>query len=419
MPAVIVVGAQLGDEGKGKITDYLSEKADVVARFNGGANAGHTLVSKGKKLITHLIPSGAMYENVVCVLGEGMVIDPEQLLKELEECRSMGFLTEQNRLLVSKGAHVVLPCHKELDEKRELGKHPLGTTKRGIGPAYESKAGRRGVRMSDLIKPDRLKELIIRNYEEIYGNNTNYFKINKVVDSYLRLGDCLAPYLSDTSLFINKSLDQDKKVLIEGAQAALLDIDHGQYPYVSSSSATAGGACASLGVGPSRISHVVGVSKPYCTQVGAGPFPTQMDEKTSAIWRDLGGEYGSTTGRPRKCGWLDIPALRRAARVNGFNSIAWTKLDVYAEARDKSTGKVCVSYRVNGRIVDEIPSDPDELSVAEPIYAHTPDTALLSKEARSNLMIRFLRNYLNVPASIVSFGADREDTVSFQNFFDR
>ncbi len=385
MPAVIIVGAQLGDEGKGKITDLYADKADMVVRFNGGANAGHTLVANGQKVVTHLIPSGVMRPHITCVLGEGMVIDPVEAVSEIIKLQKVGFLQDESKLRISRHAHVVMPYHRELDAEREGASAVIGTTKKGIGPAYESKASRRGIRMCDLEDVDKVISLI--------GQNGDFAQDRTREMAYYicAAGKELSRYFVDSSDLVNSALDARKNVIIEGAQAALLDIDHGNYPFVSSSSSTAGGACASLGLGPKRIDHVIGVAKVYTTAVGRMPFPTEMDEATGNVWREAGREFGSTTGRPRRIGWLDIPALHKAARINGMDQIAWVKLDVFL-AQEKKL--ICVHHE-NG----------------QPMYKD------VSHITRPERLINLLEDLTGIHSCLYSTGPGREETtVNFHPF---
>jgi adenylosuccinate synthase len=383
MPAVVVVGAQLGDEGKGKVTDLYAEKADMVVRFNGGANAGHTLVANGKKIITHLIPSGVMHPHITCVLGNGMVIDPLEAVSEIKRLQESGFLKDASKLKISRDAHVVMPYHKDLDAAREGASAVIGTTKKGIGPAYESKASRKGIRMGDLLDMEVLAEMIKANCPDQKSMESTH---NLLFDLYCA-GSELARYLVDTSELVNDALDSKKNVIIEGAQAALLDIDHGNYPFVSSSSSTAGGACASLGIGPKRIDCVLGVAKVYTTAVGRMPFPTEMPADRANIWREAGGEYGSTTGRPRRIGWLDIPALKRAIRINGMDQIAWVKIDVLQKLMNDAP-VVCYDYEGSHPMFQRIP-----------------------KFSRAEELVEFLTDLVGINSCLYSTGPGREETV--------
>src|SRR3569623_1176648 len=391
MSVVIVVGAQWGDEGKGKVVDLFTERADVVVRYGGGANAGHTLVIGGKKLVTHLVPSGVCHPGKACVLGDGMVIDPHTLLDEIKDCQDRGLLV-RNELLIGLGAHVILPYHKLVDGLREdhgakQGK-AIGTTRRGIGPAYEMKAARRGIRVRDLLKPARLRELVAANVDD------------------------LAPLIQHLG----------RHVLFEGAQGCLLDVDHGTYPYVTSSSTIAAGACQSAGIGPTQIDSVVGITKAYATRVGEGPFPTELHGEMGERLRKAGGEYGATTGRPRRCGWLDLPALRMGVRLSGMQSLALTKLDVLAGLPEVS---VCVAYKLDGKELAEPPTDPDDLSRAEPIYARLPGWGALPSDARdvtdlpapARSYVETIERMAGVPFCLVSVGPDRSETIRLHDPF--
>src|SRR5882724_4401913 len=360
MSVVVVVGAQWGDEGKGKIVDLLTAKAQVVVRWAGGANAGHTLVVDGKKYVTHLIPSGILRAGVTCVLGEGMVVDPAVLLEEMRTFRAHGFLAADEDLVIAERAHLTMPYHKEIDRLREEGPAgssvKIGTTKRGIGPTYESKAARMGIRVGDLLRPRRFRELLARTLveagptlERLGGARPNAAQI---ADAYLAFGAELSPFIRDASRFFFDAIRAKKNVMFEGAQGVLLDVDHGTYPFVTSSSTTAGGACAACGIGPTSIDAVMGIAKAYATRVGAGPFPTELHDATGETLRKRGNEFGSTTGRPRRCGWLDLPALRLAIRLSGIEGLGLTKLDVLSGL---PTVKLCTSYRVAGRTIDEMP----------------------------------------------------------------
>jgi len=326
MSVVIVVGAQWGDEGKGKIVDLFTESARAVVRWAGGANAGHTLVVGGKKYVTHLIPSGVLHKGVACVLGEGMVIDPTVLLHEIDTFREHGFLERDQDLIVAARAHLTLPFHRELDRLREEGPTKIGTTRRGIGPTYESKVARRGLRVGDLLHParfrQRVEESIAAMAPEIEMLGGQRPVAAEVSDAMLALAGRIAPFVGDASRYVHDAIRAGHNVMFEGGQGVLLDIDHGTYPYVTSSSTTAGGACAALGIGPRAVDAVVGLTKAYVTRVGLGPFPTELDNAVGERLRKRGAEFGATTGRPRRCGWLDIPALRLAVRLSGIEGLA-------------------------------------------------------------------------------------------------
>jgi adenylosuccinate synthase len=432
MSVVIVVGAQWGDEGKGKVVDLFTERADTVVRYGGGANAGHTLVIDGVKLVTHLVPSGVCHPGKSCVLGDGMVIDPHTLLDELAVCQARGLLA-RGELLVGLGAHVILQYHKLIDGLREdrgakQGK-AIGTTRRGIGPAYEAKAARRGVRMRDLLKPQRLRELVAANLDELIpviehlgGAAPSQIEIDGWVDDALRAGEQLAPHTGDAGRHVARKIAEGAHVLFEGAQGCLLDLDHGTYPYVTSSSTIAAGACQSAGIGPTQIDSVVGITKAYATRVGGGPFPTELLGDAGDRLRIAGGEFGATTGRPRRCGWLDLPALRMGARLSGMSSLALTKLDVLANMPEVC---VCVAYRVDGRELDEPPIDPDDIARAEPVYRTFPGWGPLPGGAKAiSELPRPARDYVEtiermagVPFCLVSLGPDRAETIRLRDPF--
>jgi adenylosuccinate synthase len=426
MSVVIVVGAQWGDEGKGKVVDLFTERADTVVRYGGGANAGHTLVIDGVKLVTHLVPSGVFHPGKSCVLGDGMVIDPHTLLEELADCQSRGLLMG-GELLIGLGAHVILPYHKLIDGLREdrgatRGK-AIGTTRRGIGPAYEAKAGRRGVRMRDLLKPARLRELVAANLDELVpviehlgGTAPAPAELEGWIEGALAAGQQLAPHTGDAGRHVARRIAQGAHVLFEGAQGCLLDLDHGTYPYVTSSSTIAAGACQSAGIGPTQIDSVVGITKAYATRVGEGPFPTELRGDAGDRLRVAGGEFGATTGRPRRCGWLDLPALRMGVRLSGMSSLALTKLDVLANLPEVS---VCVAYEVDGRELDEPPVDPDDIARARPVYATFPGWGALPGGIRAiadlpptaRAYVETIERMAGVPFCLVSIGADRADTI--------
>jgi adenylosuccinate synthase len=433
MSVVIVVGAQWGDEGKGKVVDLFTERADTVVRYGGGANAGHTLVIDGVKLVTHLVPSGVCHPGKSCVLGDGMVIDPHTLLEELAMCQSRGLLV-RGELLIGLGAHVILPYHKLIDGLREdrgakIGK-AIGTTRRGIGPAYEAKAGRRGVRMRDLMKPARLRELVMANLDELVpviehlgGTAPPAAEVEGWIDGAIEAGQKLAPHTGEAGRHVARKVAEGAHVLFEGAQGCLLDLDHGTYPYVTSSSTIAAGACQSAGLGPTQIDSVVGITKAYATRVGAGPFPTELLGEVGERLRVAGGEYGSTTGRPRRCGWLDLPALRMGARLSGMTSLALTKLDVLADLPEVS---VCVAYELDGRELDEPPIDPDDIARARPVYATFPGWGVLPGrvDAISDLpgparaYVETIERMAGVPFCLISVGPDRAETLRLHDPFE-
>lgn len=374
MPGTVLVGTQWGDEGKGKITDLLSSGYDYVARFQGGNNAGHTVITPKHHLALHLIPSGVMYENVTPVIGNGCVVDPKVLLGEIDTLEGEGISCE--RLRISMSAHIIMPYHRDLDGASEarLGNNLIGTTKRGIGPAYQDKAARMGLRMQDMLDPGIFRDKVaaalpLKNdiLAKVYGLPT--YTVDQICDEYLAYAERLAPYICDTSLMLNDALADGKKVLFEGAQATMLDIDHGTYPFVTSSNPTAGGALTGSGVGPTRIDRVVGVAKAYTTRVGEGPFPTELDDEVGEALRAKGGEFGVTTGRPRRTGWFDAVVMRYATRINGLTDICLTKLDVLS---GYETIPVCVAYEVDGVRTEEMPLDQAGFEAAVPVYEELP-----------------------------------------------
>ena len=427
MSVVIVVGAQWGDEGKGKVVDLYAESADTVVRYGGGANAGHTLVIHGQKLVTHLVPSGVCHPGKPCVLGDGMVIDPHTLLDEIAELTARGLLAN-GELLIGQDAHVILPYHKRIEQLREGRKGAIGTTRRGIGPAYEAKAGRRGVRIRDLFRPERLRELVDANLEELVpvmqhfgGAAPTAAEVQQWIDEAASAGERLRPHVGDASRFVADKIGKGANVLFEGAQGTLLDIDHGTYPFVTSSSTIAAGACQSTGIGPSKIDRVVGITKAYATRVGAGPFPTELHGDAAEALRQAGGEFGATTGRPRRCGWLDLPALRLGVRLSGMDGLALTKLDVLANMGEV---KVCVAYKLDGREVDELPTDLDDIARAEPVFASYPGWGSLAGVTQFDDLPPTTRQYVDtvqrlagVPFYLVSVGPDRAETIVLSDPF--
>ncbi|HEX7599648.1 MAG TPA: adenylosuccinate synthase [Polyangia bacterium] len=429
MTVVAVVGAQWGDEGKGKVVDLLTEHADVVARWGGGANAGHTIVVDGKKYVTHLIPSGVVRSGTTCVLGEGMVIDPRTLVEELRAFRSHGLLAKNTDLVVAGRAHLTFPHHREMDRLREDEPGAIGTTRRGIGPTYESKASRTGVRVEDLLRPDRFRRNLERNLHYVSAALTHYGvampDLDALVKDYLELGEEIRPFVQDASRFLYDAIRAGRNVLFEGAHGVLLDLDHGTYPFVTSSSTTAGGACTGCGIGPTSINKVVGIVKAYATRVGNGPFPTELNDQTGERLREVGTEFGSTTGRARRCGWLDIPALRLTTRLSGIGGLALTKLDVLS-GLDKI--QLCVQYRLGGKIFDEMPLDPEDLAAVEPIYETLPGWPALFSGGKAapqaadlhpaaQRYIARISELVGVPLALVSFGPGRDETIIKDNPF--
>lgn len=426
MPNVVVVGAQWGDEGKGKIVDFLTESADLVVRYAGGANAGHTLVVEDQRLVVHLLPSGVVHPDKGCLLGAGMVIDPEGLLEEIQECRGLGLCVEPDRVRISELAHVILPYHKEIDGLRDQGAGAIGTTRRGIGPCYEHKMTRRGIRMWQLARPDALAEALDRALPLVNGQLAQLggspVDRDALLERYAAVGATLAPYLCDTSRAVADAMDAGQAVLFEGAQGTLLDIDYGTYPFVTSSSTIAGGACTGAGVGPTRIDAVVGIVKAYQTRVGNGPFPTELSGALDATLRDRGQEFGATTGRPRRCGWLDVATLRRAVRLNGLTSLALTKLDVLGSV-DRL--QLCTGYTLDGRPLDDLPPSVQDMERLEPVYEELDGFRedISGVRTRQDLpenarrYVSRVEALVGVPVDLVSVGPRRSETIVLENPF--
>ena len=423
MSVVVVVGAQWGDEGKGKVVDLYARYADVVARYGGGANAGHTLVVGGEKVVLHLVPSGALHEKTRCVIGPGTVVDPRVLVRELDVLRGRGLL-DRPRVLVSERAHVVLPHHIEIDGLREKGDGAIGTTKRGIGPAYEDKVGRRGLRVGDLLRPKLFAEKLAANLERwepfFRALGANEPDAKATTEEYMALGEKLRPYVADTSRVLCDAIALGQNVLLEGAQGTMLDVDHGTYPYVTSSTVIAGGASAGAGISPRVIDKVVGISKAYTTRVGGGPFPTELHGDVGDRLRAAGAEFGATTGRPRRCGWLDVPALKLAVRINGMTELALTKLDVLRGFDELS---ICTAYELDGATLDEPPYEG--LERVRPVYETMPgwteDIASCdSVDAlpdRARAYVKRIEELAGCPLGLVSVGADRDATLRLEDPF--
>ena len=416
---IAVLGAQWGDEGKGKIVDMLTPHFSTVARYQGGHNAGHTVFVQGKKFVLHLIPSGILHPGVTCIIGNGVVVDPQALFKEVDELAQLG-IDVNGRLLVSEKAHVILPYHRELDVLSEArrGERKIGTTSRGIGPAYEDKVGRRGIRVCDLLgDPDALAQEVRENVSarnRIIRDSTLDWK--PVFDQVVAFGERMRPWVGDVSLFIAKDIADGRRVMFEGAQATLLDIDHGTYPFVTSSNASIGGVCTGLGVPASAIGGVLGVVKAYTTRVGEGPLPTELSGQLAERLRESGQEYGASTGRPRRCGWYDAVVARYAARINGLDALALTKLDVLDGL---SEVRICTGYRTSGGVLTEFPADLRVLASAEPVYETMPgwstptkgvtDYARLAPEAQR--YVSRLEEVSGVSCAIISTGSDRNETI--------
>jgi len=417
MPAVVVVGAQWGDEGKGKIVDLIAERADMVVRYGGGANAGHTLRVAGQKVITRLLPSGVFHPNATCVLGAGMVIDPKVLVEEIDGLLARG-MEVAHRLVISGRAHVTLPFQGEIDRAANAGPRSIGTTGRGIGPTYSDKAARLGVRMRDIATPERaraaLAPLVDAWLMRAKTAGTPGPSLEDALAWLEPLAARLAPLLGDASKVTHDAVIAGKRVVFEGAQGTLLDLDHGTYPFVTSSNTVAGGACTGVGIGPTLISGVVGITKAYCTRVGNGPFPTELSGAASDALREAGEEYGAVTGRPRRVGWLDLPALRYAARVNGLTALVVTKLDILAGYEHIP---VCMSYRVGDADTRDLPVD--DLDRATPVYKDFPGwsgdiggaRALDALPQTAQDYLAMIEREVGVPIAIVSIGPDREQTI--------
>ncbi len=430
MPNVVVVGAQWGDEGKGKIVDRFTEYADVVARYQGGNNAGHTLVVGGEKTVLHLIPAGVLHPGKTCVIGNGVVVDPAVFMMEIDRLKQKGYLVDDAQLVLSLDAHVIMPWHKAVDVAREqaMGAGKIGTTGRGIGPTYEDKVARRGIRVRDLLDAGKLlrrvKERLPAAQEELRRLGApSDLDAATVAGEYAALGQRLARYAGDTSLTLHRAIRAGKSVLFEGAQGTMLDVDHGTYPFVTSSNTVAGNAATGTGIGPTEIDEVIGVAKAYCTRVGGGPYPTELKDATGDRLRKGGNEYGATTGRPRRTGWFDAVALRFAARVNGLDGLAITKLDVLTGFSEIS---VAVAYKLDGKTVEELPGDPEDLERCAPVYESLPGWTeplagvrtwdALPASARS--YVKRLEALSGVAIMAVSVGADRGETILLDNPFE-
>jgi adenylosuccinate synthase len=425
---VVVVGTQWGDEGKGKIVDLLAEFADIVVRFQGGNNAGHTLVLGDEQFICHLIPSGILQEKM-CVIGNGVVVDPEVLIKELDDLTRRGVNVGADKLKISERAHLIMPYHKQIDHSREKlkGEHKIGTTGRGIGPAYEDKASRRGIRFVDFLDPDGFSEKVSAILEEKNFYLKHYFSVetldaSRIIEQYKAYADRLAPYVTNISILINNAVKQKRSVLFEGAQGTHLDIDHGTYPFVTSSSTVAGNACCGAGIGPGAISAVLGIVKAYTTRVGKGPFPAELFDEIGDHMQKKGAEFGATTGRKRRCGWLDTVILRNAVRLNGLTGIAVTKLDVL---QGLGSLKICTGYAYKGKILNDFPASLKILEACKPVYETLPGWAedISGAKEIKKLPVN-VKNYLKrieelteTPIHIVSVGAQRKQTIVGKNPF--
>ena len=430
MANVVVVGTQWGDEGKGKVVDLLSESADYIVRFQGGNNAGHTLVVEDEKFILHLIPSGILHPNKTCCIGNGVVVDPGVLLGEIENLSSHQVQVSPDNLVISGQAHVIMTYHQAVDNARELrkGKSKIGTTGRGIGPCYEDKASRAGIRFHELINPKMFTEKLKANLEEknfylekfLGAKPLDY---NQIADQYLAYGEQLRPYAGNVSELLDRGRRQGKNILFEGAQGTHLDIDHGTYPFVTSSNVVAGGACSGAGIGPTRIDTVIGICKAYTTRVGGGPFPTELEDEVGKHLQKVGAEFGSTTGRPRRCGWLDMVVLKNAARLNGLTSLTITKLDVLSGLEQI---RIATSYVHGTSSMENFPNECFTLESCKPSYMDfagwsediTSARTFSDLPANTQSYLRAIEELAEIPLSIVSVGPGREQTIMMQNPFE-
>jgi len=426
MPGIVIVGTQWGDEGKGKIVDLLTQYAHMVVRFQGGNNAGHTVLLKGEKFIFHLMPSGILYADKKCVIGNGVVVDPAVLIGEIEEVKKRGYLRDDSQLMISEQAHLILPYHRRIDVARERI-FKIGTTGRGIGPAYEDKVTRDGIRMVDLVDEEVFRRkleatLVQKNIYLTQILKEEPFEFSKIFGEFLQYKEKLEKYVGNTSLAIYEAIQKRKNVVFEGAQGALLDLDHGTYPYVTSSNTVAGNACVGSGVGPTMIDSVMGIAKAYTTRVGEGPFPTELFDQVGDNIRASGGEYGSTTGRPRRVGWFDANVVRHSVRMSDIRKMTITKLDVLSGFEKI---KVCVGYRLNGKVIDTVPSNLDVLNRCEPVYEELDgwkteikggkDLSGLPQNAQRYL--RRLEELVGAKIDMVSVGSERNETLGVRDPF--
>jgi adenylosuccinate synthase len=425
MSTVVIVGAQWGDEGKGKIVDVLTLKADLVARYQGGNNAGHTVVIDNEKYVLHLIPSGILHKGTKCAIGNGVVIDPLALLGEIDELRSRN-IDIDNNLCISQNAHIIMPYHGAIEREQEKSKK-IGTTGRGIGPSYTDKIARNGIRVIDLLRPDLFREKLRANLSVFNYLLVNLYKAaplseDKIFDEYMGYAKQLGKFVTDVSLLINREIEAGKNILLEGAQGTLLDIDHGTYPYVTSSNTIAGGACTGAGIGPTKIDRILGIVKAYTTRVGEGPFPTELNDELGESIRQRGAEFGATTGRPRRCGWLDILGLRYSVSINGLTGIGLTKMDIL-DSLEKI--KLCVGYKYDGKVYDTFTTDLDVLKRCEPVYEELPgwkESTVGIKEfdrlpSNAKSYIKKIEYLLKTPIQIISTGPKRDEIIVLDGQF--
>jgi adenylosuccinate synthase len=425
MSTVVIVGAQWGDEGKGKIVDVLTLKADLVARYQGGNNAGHTVVIDNEKYVLHLIPSGILHKGTKCAIGNGVVIDPLALLGEIDELRSRN-IDIDNNLCISQNAHIIMPYHGAIEREQEKSKK-IGTTGRGIGPSYTDKIARNGIRVIDLLRPDLFREKLRANLSVFNYLLVNLYKADplsedKIFDEYMGYAKQLSKFVTDVSLLINREIEAGKNILLEGAQGTLLDIDHGTYPYVTSSNTIAGGACTGAGIGPTKIDRILGIVKAYTTRVGEGPFPTELNDELGESIRQRGGEFGATTGRPRRCGWLDILGLRYSVSINGLTGIGLTKMDIL-DGLEKIN--LCVGHKYDGKVYDTFTTDLDVLKRCEPVYEEMPgwkESTVGIKEfdrlpSNAKSYIKKIEYLLKTPIQIISTGPKRDEIIVLDGQF--
>lgn len=429
MPNVVIIGSQWGDEGKGKIVDLLTDSADIVVRFQGGPNAGHTVVVGAQKTILHQIPSGILHQATRCVIGNGVVIDIETLIHEIAEVKSQGYFQDDTALLISENAHLIMPYHKRIDIARERrkGQQKIGTTGRGIGPAYEDKVGRNGIRIIDIFNDSIFRAKLQANLEEKNFYLTSFLKEEpfdgeEILQKFFNYRDSIKKYVADTSRFLAESLQQRRKILFEGAQGSMLDVDHGTYPFVTSSNTASAQAAIGSGIGPRHLDVIAGIAKAYTTRVGSGPFPTELDDETGLFLREKGGEYGATTGRPRRCGWFDLLTVRHAARMNSLTHLIITKLDVLSGQKKI---KVCTGYKHNDLLLDGIPSDYSALEKCVPVYDELEGwdediTAVNSFDklpAAAQKYIQYIEQKSGIPVIMISVGLRRDQIITIKDPF--
>ena len=429
MSCTVVLGAQWGDEGKGKVVDLSTVDADVIVRTSGGHNAGHTVVVGDTKYILHLIPSGIIHKGKINIIGNGVVVAPDALIEEMEGLKKQGVVFEEGCFYISKRAHVIMPYHKTIDVLREelKGKKKIGTTGRGIGPTYADKAARSGIRICDLYEPEVFREKLEANVREVNYLMEHLYKhdaidADKIYEQYMQYAEVIKPYVTETAFLVNKLYDEGKKIMMEGAQGVLLDVDFGTFPYVTSSNSSAGGACTGSGLSPRKIDNVMGVMKAYTTRVGSGPFPTELLGHTGEQLREAGGEYGATTGRPRRCGWLDLVAMKFAVVINGINHIALTKLDVLSGMEKVS---VCTGYKYKGKVLDQFPAEINALDECEPVYTELDGwnediTGAKSYEdlpVNARKYCQYVSDFLGVNYCLISIGTKRDQTIKLNEIF--